>query len=63
MSCTQLPVRVNRYSSERPEKPGVDTDLRRERCSQQSLDCAVIRETGEITSTSEQAWQQLPQVD
>ena len=45
------------YSSERLEEPWVDTDWRRERGSQQSLDCAVIRETGEITSTSEQTWQ------
>jgi hypothetical protein len=51
------------YLFERLEEPWVDTDWRRERGSQQSLDCAVIRETGEITSTLEQAWQQLPQVD
>jgi hypothetical protein len=51
------------YSSERLEEPWVDTDWRRERGSQQNLDCAVIRETGEITSTSEQAWQLLPQID
>lgn len=50
-------------SSKRLEKPWVDTDWRRERGSQQSPDCAVIRETGEITSTSEQTWQLLPQVD
>lgn len=51
------------YSSERLEKPWVDTDWRRKRGSQQNLDSVVIRETGEITSTSEQAWQLLPQVD
>lgn len=51
------------YSSERLEKPWVDTDWRRERGSQQNLDSVVIRETGEITSTSKQAWQLLPQVD
>ena len=51
------------YSSERLEEPWVDTDRRRERGSQQNLDSAVIRKPGEITSTSEQAWQLLPQVD
>jgi hypothetical protein len=63
MRSTRLPIRESRYSSERLEEPWVDTNLRRERGSQQSLDCTVVRETGEITSTSEQAWQQLPQVD
>lgn len=51
------------YSSERLEEPWVDTDWQREHGSQQNLDCVVRRETGEITSTSEQAWQSLPQVD
>lgn len=51
------------YSSERLEEPWVDTDWRRERSRQQNFDYAVIRKPGDITSTSEQAWQLLLQVD
>lgn len=58
-TCVLLdaPLKKATYSSKRLEKPEVDTDLQRARGSQQSLDRAVIQETGEITSTSEQAWQ------
>lgn len=54
---TRLQSEKAAWSFKRLEKPWVDIDWRRERSGQQSLDCAVMQETGEITLTSEQAWQ------